>query len=50
VNESALTVRLDEALSKHVADAVSEESGAYANVSEYIRDLIRRDRHETGAW
>lgn len=42
-SKSTLTVRLSGALSKHVADAVGEESGAYENVSEYIRDLIRRD-------
>jgi putative addiction module CopG family antidote len=37
------TVRLSDALRRHVADAVGEESGAYENVSEYVRDLIRRD-------
>lgn len=40
---STLTVRLSPALSEHVANAVGEESGSYENVSEYIRDLIRRD-------
>ena len=40
--KSTLTVRLSGALSEHVAAAVGE-SGAYENVSEYIRDLIRRD-------
>ena len=45
--KSTLTVRLSGALSRHVADAVGEESGAYENVSEYIRDLIRRDMQRT---
>ncbi len=42
-NKSTLTVRLSGALSKHVADAVGEESGVYENYSECIPDLIRRD-------
>ena len=45
--KSTLTVRLSGALSRHVADAVGEESGAYENVSEYVRDLIRRDMQRT---
>lgn len=45
--KSTLTVRLSGALSRHVADAVREESGAYENVSEYVRDLIRRDMQRT---
>lgn len=40
--KTTLTVRLSGALSDHVAAAVNE-SGTYENVSEYIRDLIRRD-------
>ncbi|NKI33854.1 addiction module antitoxin [Wenzhouxiangella sp. XN79A] len=45
--KTTLTVRLSGALSRHVADAVGEESGAYENVSEYVRDLIRRDMQRT---
>ena len=37
-----LNVRLTGALGDHVADAVGEY-GLYENVSEYVRDLIRRD-------
>ena len=39
----ALTVRLSGSLSEFVAANVSE-TGSYENVSEYIRDLIRRDK------
>ncbi len=45
--KTTLTVRLSGALSRHVADAVGEESGAYENVSQYVRDLIRRDMQRT---
>ena len=38
-----MTVRLSGALSDFVATNVGE-TGAYENVSEYIRDLIRRDK------
>jgi putative addiction module CopG family antidote len=38
-----MTVRLSGVLSDFVAANVSE-SGSYENVSEYIRDLIRRDK------
>jgi len=38
-----MTVRLSGALSDFVAANVSE-SGSYENVSEYIRDMIRRDK------
>ena len=38
-----MTVRLSGALREFVAANVSE-TGAYENVSETIRDLIRRDR------
>ena len=37
-----MTVRLSGSLSDFVAANVGE-NGAYENVSEYIRDLIRRD-------
>ncbi|MEZ5644612.1 MAG: addiction module antitoxin [Burkholderiaceae bacterium] len=38
-----MTVRLSGALSDFVAENVGE-MGDYENVSEYIRDLIRRDK------
>ena len=38
-----LTVRLSGALGDFVAANVGAE-GAYENVSEYVRDLIRRDK------
>jgi antitoxin ParD1/3/4 len=37
-----LNVRISGSLSEFVTDAVSE--GDYENVSEYVRDLIRRDK------
>lgn len=40
---TTMTVRLSGALSEFVAANVSE-AGAYENVSEYVRDLIRRDK------
>lgn len=40
---TTMTVRLSGALSDFVAAHVGED-GAYENVSEYIRDLIRRDK------
>lgn len=40
---TTMTVRLGGALSEFVAANVSE-TGSYENVSEYIRDLIRRDK------
>ena len=40
---TTMTVRLSGALSDFVAANVGE-SGSYENVSEYIRDLIRRDK------
>jgi antitoxin ParD1/3/4 len=40
---TTMTVRISGALSDFVAANVGED-GAYENVSEYIRDLIRRDR------
>ncbi|GGB63335.1 hypothetical protein GCM10011316_38980 [Roseibium aquae] len=39
---TTMTVRVSGALSEFVATNVGED-GAYKNVSEYIRDLIRRD-------
>lgn len=48
---TTMTVRLSGALSDFVAANVGEH-GAYENVSEYVRDLIRRDkeRKETDAF
>jgi putative addiction module CopG family antidote len=40
---TTMTVRLSGQLSEFVASSVGED-GAYENVSEYIRDLIRRDK------
>ena len=40
---TTLTVRLSGALSDFVATSVGEH-GTYENISEYIRDLIRRDK------
>jgi putative addiction module CopG family antidote len=40
---TTMTVRLSGALSEFVAANVGE-TGSYENVSEYIRDLIRRDK------
>jgi antitoxin ParD1/3/4 len=44
--QTTLTVRLSGALSDFV-QANTGEDGAYENVSEYIRDLIRRDKERT---
>lgn len=43
---TTLTVRLSGPLSDFVTSNVSE-TGSYENVSEYIRDLIRRDKERT---
>ena len=43
-----LTVRLSGALRDFVGMTVGED-GSYENVSEYIRDLIRRDKERTQA-
>lgn len=43
---TTMTVRLSGALSEYVAENVGE-TGDYENVSEYIRDLIRRDKERT---
>ncbi|MGY6532309.1 ribbon-helix-helix domain-containing protein [Glycocaulis sp.] len=40
---TTMTVRLSGMLSEFVAANVGED-GAYENVSEYVRDLIRRDK------
>ena len=40
---TTMTVRLSGALSEFVAANVSE-TGNYESVSEYVRDLIRRDK------
>ncbi|KQT57395.1 MULTISPECIES: type II toxin-antitoxin system ParD family antitoxin [unclassified Aureimonas] len=40
---TTMTVRVSGALSDFVAQNVGQD-GAYENVSEYIRDLIRRDK------
>lgn len=45
--KTTLTVRLSGAPSRHVVDAVGKEPGVYKNVSEYLRDLIRRDMQRT---
>ncbi|MEQ1863437.1 MAG: addiction module antitoxin [Micropepsaceae bacterium] len=43
-----LNVRVSGALGDHVATNVGED-GAYENVSEYVRDLIRRDKARADA-
>ena len=43
---TTLTVRLSGPLSDFVASNVGEH-GAYENVSEYMRDLVRRDNERT---
>lgn len=45
---TTLTVRLSGGLSDFVAMNVGED-GSYENVSEYIRDLIRRDKERAQA-
>lgn len=47
-NTTTLTVRLGGALSAFVTANVGE-NGSYENVSEYIRDLIRRDKERAEA-
>jgi len=50
-NTTTMTVRLSGPLSEFVASNVGEQ-GDYENVSEYVRDLIRRDKEtkETAAF
>ena len=43
MTQTTMTVRVSGALSAFVASNVGEH-GRYENVSEYIRDLIRRDK------
>lgn len=43
---TTMTVRLSGALGDFVSANVGE-NGAYENVSEYIRDLIRRDKERS---
>ena len=43
---TTMTVRLSGALSEYVSANVGE-TGSYENISEYIRDLIRRDKERT---
>ncbi len=43
---TTMTVRLSGMLSDFVAENVGN-TGSYENVSEYIRDLIRRDKNRT---
>ena len=45
---TTMTVRLGEALSDFVSANVGD-GGSYENVSEYIRDLIRRDKERAEA-
>ena len=40
---TTMTVRISGALSEFVASHVGE-NGPYENISEYVRDLIRRDK------
>ena len=40
---TTMTVRLNGSLSAFVASNV-DQNGSYENVSEYVRDLIRRDK------
>jgi Arc/MetJ-type ribon-helix-helix transcriptional regulator len=43
-----LNVRVSGVLGEHVAANVGHD-GAYENVSEYVRDLIRRDKERADA-
>jgi putative addiction module CopG family antidote len=45
---TTLTVRLSGPLSDFVAANVGE-NGSYENISEYVRDLIRRDKERADA-
>ena len=46
--KTTLTVRLSGALSEYVSANVGAE-GSYENVSEFVRDLIRRDKQRQEA-
>lgn len=43
---TTMTVRLGGALGDYVASNIGE-NGSYENVSEYVRDLIRRDKERS---
>ena len=43
MSHTTMTVRINDTLSEFVAQRVGEE-GVYESVSEYVRDLIRRER------
>jgi len=45
---TTMTVRISGELSEFVAANVSE-AGSYENISEYVRDLIRRDKERVEA-
>ena len=45
---TTMTVRISGALSEFVASNVGER-GDYENISEYVRDLIRRDKERVEA-
>lgn len=45
---TTMTVRLSGVLAEHVSANVGDD-GAYENVSEYVRDLIRRDKERNEA-
>jgi putative addiction module CopG family antidote len=45
MSQMTMTVRLSGALSDFVSENV--ESGAYENISEYIRSLIRNDKEQS---
>ncbi|HEY6817072.1 MAG TPA: addiction module antitoxin [Croceibacterium sp.] len=47
-NTMTLNVRVSGALGEFVASNVGD-GGAYENVSEYVRDLIRRDKERAEA-
>lgn len=46
--KTTVTVRLSGSLSEYVSDNVGDE-GSYENVSEFFRDLIRRDKQRQEA-
>lgn len=46
---TTMTVRISGALSEFVASNVGE-NGSYENISEYVRDLIRRDKERAEAF
>lgn len=45
---TTMTVRISGTLSEFVASNVGE-NGSYENISEYVRDLIRRDKERAEA-